>query len=180
MRPDHRKAYEGKLPVLHTLRKRLDHNDDGFTLIELMVVVLIIAILMAIAIPSFLGAQTKAKDRAAQSDLRNALTAAKTQATDYSGLYYKAASTNTDAASLQALEPSLQFTATITDAGGLSSGKLGVVVGASGANITLIRKSASGMYYCLSNTNSGVSGYGKSAIADGAGVDTFAECTGGW
>jgi type IV pilus assembly protein PilA len=44
----------------------------GFTLIELMVVVLIIAILLAIAIPTLLGAQSKAKDRAAQSSVRNA------------------------------------------------------------------------------------------------------------
>ena len=50
--------------------------DDGFTLIELMVVVLIIAILLAIAIPTFLGARERAADRAAQSNLRNAHTAA--------------------------------------------------------------------------------------------------------
>src|SRR5205823_13735930 len=43
-----------------------------------MVVVLIIAILIAIAIPTFLGARKRAQDRAAQSSLRNALTAAKT------------------------------------------------------------------------------------------------------
>jgi type IV pilus assembly protein PilA len=55
-----------------------ERDEDGFTLIELMVVVLIIAILIAIAIPTFLGARQKAQDRAAQSDLRNALTAAKT------------------------------------------------------------------------------------------------------
>ncbi len=53
-------------------------EDKGFTLIELMVVVLIIAILLAIAIPTFLGAQNKAKDRSAQSSARNALTNAKT------------------------------------------------------------------------------------------------------
>ncbi len=53
-------------------------EDKGFTLIELMVVVLIIAILLAIAIPTFLGAQNKAKDRSAQSSARNALTTAKT------------------------------------------------------------------------------------------------------
>ena len=59
------------------LRKRLEgRTEEGFTLIELMVVVLIIAILLAIAIPSFLGARSKAQDRAAQSNARNALTAA--------------------------------------------------------------------------------------------------------
>ena len=57
-------------------------EEDGFTLIELMVVVLIIAILIAIAIPTFLGARQRAQDRASQSDLRNALTAEKTVYTD--------------------------------------------------------------------------------------------------
>ena len=57
-------------------------NDEGFTLIELMVVVMIIAVLLAIAIPTFLGSQNKAKDRSAQSSLRNTLTAAKTIYTD--------------------------------------------------------------------------------------------------
>ena len=47
-----------------------------------MVVVLIIAILIAIAIPTFLGARQRAQDRAAQSDLRNGLTAEKTVYTD--------------------------------------------------------------------------------------------------
>ena len=63
-------------------RKR--DSEEGFTLIELMVVVLIIAILIAIAIPQFLGARSRAQDRAAQSSLRNALTAAKTAYTDAS------------------------------------------------------------------------------------------------
>jgi type IV pilus assembly protein PilA len=49
-------------------------GEAGFTLIELMVVVLIIAILIAIAIPTFLGARSRAQDRVAQSNLRNALT----------------------------------------------------------------------------------------------------------
>src|SRR5919197_2118818 len=70
------------------LRKRLEgRTEEGFTLIELMVVVLIIAILLAIAIPTFLGARTRAQDRAAQTSLRYGLVAAKTlylDAQDYS------------------------------------------------------------------------------------------------
>jgi len=50
--------------------------EAGFTLIELMVVLLIIAILLAIAIPTFLGVTGSANDRAAQSNLTNALTEA--------------------------------------------------------------------------------------------------------
>jgi type IV pilus assembly protein PilA len=85
------------------LRKRLEgRTEEGFTLIELMVVVLIIAILLAIAIPSFLGARARAQDRAAQSNLRNALTAEKTYYTDAQ------AYTNTLTA-MQAIEPSLNW-----------------------------------------------------------------------
>jgi type IV pilus assembly protein PilA len=50
--------------------------EAGFTLIELMVVLLIIAILLAIAIPTFLGVTGSANDRATQSNLTNALTEA--------------------------------------------------------------------------------------------------------
>ena len=90
--------------MLSTLRKRLGHDDErGFTLIELMVVVLIIAILIAIAIPTFLGARERSQNRAAQSSLRNGLTAAKTKFTD-DNAYTNATDTN-----LQSIEPSLTF-----------------------------------------------------------------------
>ncbi len=90
--------------MLATLRKRYEREDEGFTLIELMVVVLIIAILLAIAIPTFLGARERAQNRAAQSNLRNALTAEKTHYTD--AQKYTAV-----AADLTAIEPSLKFAA---------------------------------------------------------------------
>jgi prepilin-type N-terminal cleavage/methylation domain-containing protein len=52
-------------------------GDDGFTMVELMVVVLVIGLLIAIAVPIFLGARNRAHNRAAQSDLRSALVGAK-------------------------------------------------------------------------------------------------------
>jgi type IV pilus assembly protein PilA len=83
------------------INKRL-RDEEGFTLIELMVVVLIIAILIAIAIPTFLGARRRAQDRQAQSNLRNALTAEKTYYSD------KQAYTGTGA-DLESIESSLSY-----------------------------------------------------------------------
>src|ERR1700684_2371959 len=70
--------------VLHGMRgsqttelEGTESAEAGFTLIELMVVLLIIAILLAIAIPTFLGVTGSANDRAAQSNNTNALTEVK-------------------------------------------------------------------------------------------------------
>jgi type IV pilus assembly protein PilA len=94
---------------------RDDEPEAGFTLIELMMVVLIIAILVAVLIPTFVGAKSRAQDRAVQSSVRNALIAAKVIYSDH-GDYTEATVT-----ALTSTEPSIGFVDATTPPSGPSA-----------------------------------------------------------
>jgi type IV pilus assembly protein PilA len=158
--------------MLEFFRKRMK-DDRGFTLIELMVVVLIIAILIAIAIPTFLGLRRRAQDRAAQSDLRNGLTAAKAYFTDADS-YNPTGAEVFNAAEGTLIEPSLKW----VDGGAALVGQVHVkAVSADGVTpsfVVLSTRSASGDYFCIADSSDAGTGRGRVDAA------TVAACTGGW
>ena len=89
--------------MLLKLRHSLASEESGFTLVELLVVMLIIGLLAAIAIPAFFNQREKAKDSSAKEMARTSETAMETYATDNNGVYTAAAP-----AALSNIEPTIQ------------------------------------------------------------------------
>src|SRR5918996_5442963 len=151
--------------MLEFFHKRMK-DDRGFTLIELMVVVLIIAILIAIAIPTFLGLRRRAQDRAAQSNLRNGLTAAKAFYTDdetYAGF--------TEASGEpQAIEPSLTWVDGNPTAVGEVGITLPVTAPVAGQEVVLNAISAPEAEVCIADSSTSGTGRGDGFAA------TFGAC----
>lgn len=88
---------------------RLRHEDGGFSLIELVVVILIIGLLAAVAIPTFLSQTGKANDATAKAEVRTALIAANVLATDNDGDF-----ATVSVSALEGIEPTLRDTTRAT------------------------------------------------------------------
>jgi type IV pilus assembly protein PilA len=134
-------------------------EDAGFTLIELMVVLLILAILLAIAIPTFLGVTKSANDRAAQSNLNTALISAKS-VFQQNGQSYNLITNPTYttpaavmSATLALAEPNLSF-ATGAVTSGSSPVQVSVAIASDGNGIILAAqaKGSGNCWYVIDNS----------------------------
>jgi type IV pilus assembly protein PilA len=152
--------------MLNRLRQR-SSDEGGFTLIELLVVILIIGILAAIAIPSFLSQKSKATDSSAKELARTAETTAETYATDHNGEYNWGAA---GLAELHAYEPTIQIAA--------GSGNA-YLSGATGGSNTysLTATSTSGHTFTISRSAGGE--ISRTCIASGTSVAEKGGCPNG-
>jgi type IV pilus assembly protein PilA len=133
--------------MLAKLRNRAQ-DEQGFTLIELLVVILIIGILAAVAIPTFLNQRGKAYDSNAQSLAKNAQIAEETYATNNTGAY---ATTAANSTALETIDPSLTSAIGTTGNGSL------VITSASPNNYVIVATAKNtGDSFTITESNTGV------------------------
>ena len=129
------------LTKLHRFQK----DEQGFTLIELLVVILIIGILAAIAIPSFLNQKTKGYDASAKELARTSETTAETIATDYGGSYAKITPALLNSYEQTILTSAVAGNAWISAAGGLANSYYVVATADTTNDVFEIERSSAGV-----------------------------------
>ncbi len=116
-------------------------GEEGFSLVEVLVVMLIVGILAAIAIPAFLNQEKRAQDSAAKSMSRSAASAALAYSHGDAGSF-----TGMTIGELRGIEPSLN------DSGGVQA--VTAIVGTPGGEtFTVTTQSKSGTYFTLTRDN---------------------------
>ena len=133
----------------HPMESLSPQDESGFTLVELIVVLLMIGVLLAIAVPTFLSAREKAQSMAAGSNLRSALSAVKTVYADRQTYESVAPGAPITRAVLVASNPSPGWGASGGAAPTTSSGPTQVSWQGSADVMLLAAKSNSGRCYYL-------------------------------
>jgi type IV pilus assembly protein PilA len=128
--------------MLQKLRER-SHSESGFTLVELLVVMLIIGLLAAIAIPSFFNQREKANDAQAKENAHTAQVAMETYATDNGGSYAGVAANGSQ---LKTIEGALN-NATLAVVSTANSYTVTVTATTTGRNFSIARDSAGVLTY---------------------------------
>lgn len=95
--------------LVNKLQKQLRSEESGFTLIELLIVLVIIGILLAIAVPSYLGFKDRANRSAAQANVRSAVPAVEAFYAD-NGHYNTAGTPAFNTAALQGIDAGVKAT----------------------------------------------------------------------
>lgn len=140
------------------MRKRTVASlEGGFSLVEMLTVLALMAILAAIAVPTFAGSKRNGQDALAQTSLRSGLSAQRTYYVDYQEY-------TTDAGILRQIESQLSFTTTDATQSGVMA-----AVGGDPANqvVVLVSTSESGNQFCLMNVATTLNAAVNSVTAPG-------------